>query len=217
MRNITPEDLAPGTIHDSANFGKFEILEYKNKSNIKIKFLNTGTIRTARSHTIRNSSVKDNYAPNVYGIGYVGEGEYSANDTDFYSRWVLMLSRCYSERYQKNFPTYIGCTVCKEWHNFQNFAKWMSDKDYKDKQLDKDILIKGNREYSPLACMFVTQKENATEAIAKHYKFVSPSGDVVEIYNMKKFCLENNLNPKGMSKVNTGYRNKYKGWSKYVE
>lgn len=217
MRNAAPQDLTPGTIHESANFGKFEILEYKNKSNIKIKFFNTGTVRNARSHTIRNSSVKDNYAPNVYGIGYVGEGQFSANDSDYYSRWVLMLSRCYSDRYQNLNPSYKGCKVCEEWHNFQSFAEWMSKQDYNDKQLDKDIKIKGNKVYSPAACMFVSQKDNATEAIAKNYKFVSPCGEIAEIYNMKKFCIDNNLNPKGMSKVNTGERTHYKGWSKYAE
>ena len=47
--------------------------------------------------------------------------------------------------------TYIGCTVCEEWHNYQNFAQWHEEHYYEVPNeimcLDKDILIKGNKEH----------------------------------------------------------------------
>lgn len=61
-------------------------------------------------------------------------------------------------------PTYKGCTVCDEWHNFQVFAKWYDENYYllddQRTELDKDILIKGNKTYSPETCVFVPQRIN---------------------------------------------------------
>jgi hypothetical protein len=73
----------------------------------------------------------------------------------FYLRWVGMLKRCYSKNYQIKNPHYIGCTVCNEWLTFSNFKKWMEKQDWQGKALDKDIIIVGNKEYSPSACAFV--------------------------------------------------------------
>ena len=70
-----------------------------------------------------------------------------------------MLGRCYNEYNLKRRPTYKGCEVCDEWLNFQNFAEWFDNNYYTiDNEavcLDKDILIKGNKTYSPEACVFV--------------------------------------------------------------
>ena len=72
-----------------------------------------------------------------------------------------MLRRCYNERELNKQPTYRGCSVCDEWHNFQNFAQWYTDNYYEIDgecmELDKDILHKGNKIYSPDNCVFVPQ------------------------------------------------------------
>ena len=73
----------------------------------------------------------------------------------FYRRWVHMLERCYSERYQEKKPTYIGCTVCEEWLRFSNFKSWMETQDWEGKHLDKDLLVEGNKIYSPDTCILV--------------------------------------------------------------
>lgn len=78
----------------------------------------------------------------------------------FYRRWVHMLERCYSERYQEKKPTYIGCTVCEEWLRFSNFKSWMETQDWEGKHLDKDLLVEGNKIYSPDTCIFVTNVVN---------------------------------------------------------
>ena len=72
-----------------------------------------------------------------------------------YNRWIMMLQRCYSESYQRRKPTYKGCTVCDEWLYFSNFKSWMEQQDWEGKELDKDILFKGNKVYSPDTCIFV--------------------------------------------------------------
>ena len=50
--------------------------------------------------------------------------------TTQYNAWRNMLMRCYDEKNFLKQPTYEDCTVCEEWHNFQNFAKWYDDNYY---------------------------------------------------------------------------------------
>lgn len=74
----------------------------------------------------------------------------------FYQTWRNMLERCYSEKLQEKYPTYKGCSVDKEWLVFINFKSWMEKQDYEGNQLDKDILLQGNKFYSPDTCVFVS-------------------------------------------------------------
>jgi len=77
-----------------------------------------------------------------------------------YKTWCSMFVRCYSKIYQKTEPTYIGCEVCEEWLRFSNFKKWF-DKNYKEGyELDKDVLVKGNKLYSPNTCCFIPKEIN---------------------------------------------------------
>lgn len=76
----------------------------------------------------------------------------------FYCRWTSMISRCYGKQVKEY---YNNCTVCDEWLLFSNFRKWMIEQDWENKSLDKDILVKGNREYHPDKCCFVHRDINA--------------------------------------------------------
>jgi len=78
----------------------------------------------------------------------------------YYDVWQGMLKRCYSEVALKRRPTYQGCSVCPEWVYFMTFKAWMMTQDFEGKQLDKDILIEGNKVYSPETCRFVTGAVN---------------------------------------------------------
>ena len=75
-----------------------------------------------------------------------------------------MLTRCYSDKYHKKQPTYIGCNASKEFHNFQNFGCWDEENYYtvegQRMELDKDILVKHNKIYSPETCIYVPQTIN---------------------------------------------------------
>lgn len=78
-----------------------------------------------------------------------------------------MLQRCYDEKYQNIQPTYIGCTVCDEWLYFSKFKEWF-DKNYRFNldeigvklELDKDLIYKDNKIYSPDTCVFIPKKVN---------------------------------------------------------
>lgn len=72
-----------------------------------------------------------------------------------------MIRRCYDAKYQERHPTYAGCTVSEDWHTFSRFREWMELQDFEGLQLDKDILIKGNKLYSPETCVFVTPMVNS--------------------------------------------------------
>jgi hypothetical protein len=78
----------------------------------------------------------------------------------FYTTWSNMLDRCYDAKTQEKFPTYKGCFVCDEWILFSNFKAWMETQDWEDNFLDKDILVFGNKIYSPENCVFVSRAVN---------------------------------------------------------
>ena len=95
----------------------------------------------------------------VEGVG-LNDLNYVLRDSNgkmcpYYRTWGNMLKRCYNKCYHETHISYIGCSVCKEWLLFSNFRKWMIKQDWKDKQLDKDILVIGNKIYGPETCCFV--------------------------------------------------------------
>jgi hypothetical protein len=160
--------MKSGNIFDSNNFGKFEVMEYINSFNVVIKFIDTGFVTISEAGAIRNGQVKDLLVPVVYGVGYMGVGDYKSSikrkPTEAYMSWKRMLARCYCPKNQNRSPTYIGCIVSDDWHNFQNFAKWF-DKNYiVGYHLDKDIKVEGNKIYSESTCMFVSGEENRRHA-----------------------------------------------------
>ena len=93
-------------------------------------------------------------------VGYVDGKQKLIWICPFYKTWTNMIKRCYSIKTQNNQPTYIGCTVSDEWLTFSVFKKWMESQYWEGKQLDKDLLVEGNKVYSPETCVFVTRMVN---------------------------------------------------------
>ena len=96
--------------------------------------------------------------PIMCGVGYLGKKNVDKTSVA-YIRWHDMLHRCYNDKFHECQPQYTKCTVCVEWLNFSNFEKWYNEHFYQIEgetmDLDKDILIKGNKEYSPATCCIV--------------------------------------------------------------
>lgn len=90
-----------------------------------------------------------------------GINDLEKRDEIAYRRWRNTIVRCYSKDYLSKYPTYIGCSVCEEWRYFSNFKKWFDEKYVEGWDLDKDILVKGNKIYSPNTCCFVPNEINA--------------------------------------------------------
>ena len=87
---------------------------------------------------------------------WVNDADYTVRYCPIYHKWRDMRNRCYNEKYQIQQPSYKDCFVCEEWWTFSNFKKWMEQQNWQGKQLDKDIICSGNREYGPKTCIFVT-------------------------------------------------------------
>lgn len=206
-------------IYKSNNYGFFEIVNYINSISVEIEFISTGNKKITRADLIRKGIVRDELAPSVCGVGFVGLGKHKTSKnkktTKVYYSWSKMIIRCYSKKHQKMKPTYAGVTVCNEWLNFQVYGDWYVENYIEGLHLDKDIKQQGvkNKIYSPETCLFVTPSENTIEALAKNYVMISPLGDVVNIYNMSKFCEDNLLKRPCMARVARGTQKKYKGWA----
>lgn len=78
-----------------------------------------------------------------------------------YAMWYAMLVRCTCEKTKAKFPTYFEAHCDESWLLRSNFKFWYdSHESHKDNtgsnlELDKDILFKGNKEYSSTLCALV--------------------------------------------------------------
>lgn len=139
----------------------FKIIEYFNCNNCTIQFEDGSILYNQMYKSIKIGHVFNPYFKTYYNIGFLGEGVYNTRkDIKVYNTWSNMLKRCYSQTEQEKHPTYKEVTVCEEWHNFQNFAEWFYKNYVEGWQLDKDILVKGNKIYSPETCAFVPREIN---------------------------------------------------------
>lgn len=96
----------------------------------------------------------------IYSIGFNSGGKFPTTDKlgkklIARRKWESMLRRCYSNKSLMSFPAYNGCEVCEEWFDYQVFAEWFHNHYIEGFELDKDILFKGNKIYSPKTCCFV--------------------------------------------------------------
>lgn len=144
------------------------IIKYNSSKDVVVEFENGYTTHCEYGN-FKKGNVKSLYDKSVYGVGYLGEGKFdtwiNGEHSPQYKTWVQMLRRCYSEKALLKNPTYIGCSVCEEWLCFQVFAEWWNKNYYtvgnEEMNLDKDILHKLNKIYSPDNCIFVPKRINS--------------------------------------------------------
>lgn len=148
-----------------------KIILYNNATDIIVEFQDTYKCRiNCEYRQFKDGSLVNPYFPNVFDKGIIGN-KYSckenSKDCREYTIWHAMLSRCYSENAHKNRRDYQNTTCCDEWLLFDNFYEWLHSQSNFDKwktlhrgALDKDILIKGNRLYSPKTCCLVPNNVN---------------------------------------------------------
>lgn len=149
-----------GSKHETNNCGTLTIMDYISNENCTVQFADGTTLYNIKYGDIKRGEVKNKFHPTVFGIGFIGQGNYTTN-SKCYNTWALMIQRCY---YRDSETTYKDCFVHKHWHNFQNFAEWyykFYDSDFMQKwHLDKDLLVKGNKIYGPDTCCFLPQRIN---------------------------------------------------------
>ena len=167
LNDVTYKDCV-GKVFKSKLSGDFKVLKYNDSRNVEIQFLKTGYETVTQLGHIKNGEVKDRHLPSVYGVGIIGtKYPTSINNKSIkeYSLWCDMLKRCYCEKYHFKKPTYIECEVSENFKNYSFFYEWCQNQigfDNKDWQLDKDLLIKGNKVYSENTCIFIPRELNQT-------------------------------------------------------
>lgn len=157
------------------NYGvAMKIINYKNNKDIIIEFQDEHKYKKRTTYeAFKNKRIKNPYRKSFYGIGYIGDGKYNIS-SKYGSLWSNMLARCYHRESEKNY--YQICEVSKEWLNFQTFAKWCDDNYKKGWFLDKDILKKGNKLYSPNNCRFVPREINNLFTNRRNFRGDYPIG-----------------------------------------
>ena len=155
-----------GKVCKSLNSGYFKVLKYNDSRNVEIQFLKTGYRKVAEMKEVRNGKVKDPYSPSVCGIGIVGTKYPSTVNgviTKEYELWTGMLERCYSDAYKNKHPTYKYCEVSDNFKSYEYFYEWCNEQigfGIEGFELDKDLLIKGNKVYSEDSCVFLHKDIN---------------------------------------------------------
>ena len=144
---------------------KMTIVNYYKNSLIDVQFEDGYVREKAHVSEFKNGTIRNRMIPALYGVGILGDSITKVNRkfTKEYSTWANVLQRCYSEEKQKEFPRYKECTVCDEWLYFPCFENWCHEQsnwikvmnDPSTFHIDKDIINKNNKVYSPDFCSFV--------------------------------------------------------------
>lgn len=144
------------------------IIEYINSKKVLVEFQDDYKYRyyTSYGNFVKGMLTNPYECRNKKGIGFIGVGEYNSKDHKLaYRKWKAIIDRCVKTDYSNDsLKSYIDCSICEEWLNFQNFAKWFYKNFYICKNeplcVDKDILFHGNKTYSPDKCLLVPQRIN---------------------------------------------------------
>ena len=114
----------------------------------------------------KNNEFKNPYDKSVLNVACIGKvkGTENGKVKKSYKTWYSMINRCYNKDFHNIEKTYKDCSVCNEWLCYENFEKWYNENYYEidgeNMHLDKDIIIKGNKVYSPETCCFVPPRIN---------------------------------------------------------
>ena len=153
-----------GQMFETKRCGVCTVIDYRGNKDVLVKFEDPECVVKTQLGHLKIGNVFNPTKPSVHNLGFIGIGRYdSYKNKGAYSAWCRVFERCYGKTYLDKFPTYRDVTVCEEWYNFQNFAEWFYSQEHSESldeggklyQLDKDILVKGNKIYSPETCCFV--------------------------------------------------------------
>lgn len=148
-----------------------KVVGYKDCHNVTIEFQDEYKYKTTTQWpNIKAGQVRNPYVPTVFNVGIIGEKYKTVVNKKMskeYNTWHEMIRRCFDEKCKNNYPTYQDSTCCDEWILYENFYEWLHSQENFDKwicdkrsALDKDILVKGNKIYSPETCLLVPQYVN---------------------------------------------------------
>jgi len=150
------------------NLGKqMTITTYGSSQHVSIKFEGENNLIETTYDNFKKGLVKSYNDSLTYGHGII-DSEYIRDENNkclkSYTTWHNMMERCFSEKLKLKYPTYKDVTCCENWLYYSNFKKFYNENYYvvngQRTELDKDILHKNNKIYSPENCVFVPQRIN---------------------------------------------------------
>lgn len=139
-----------------------------------IQFINTGYTAEVYKSNAEKGKAKDPYEPSLCGVGYQGEHERPYYWKQARRLWSNMIKRCYDPNYKSGYYG-RGYTVNDRWKCFANFLEDLPELDNFDKwlegfhegkpryNLDKDLIVRGNKVYCKQCCSFVLESINKAE------------------------------------------------------
>lgn len=104
--------------------------------------------------------------------------------------YAEMLRRCNPSNQKGKYAAYAGC--CSDFVDFQDFASWAVVQQGYGLQLDKDILIKGNKVYSKETCCFVPTEINNLLTNCRSKRGNHPVGVSYDSRAGYKVCVSDN-------------------------
>lgn len=187
-KSVNVAERLIGKEFETNNYGKCVVTDYVDKNNVTVMFFDPKCYVKCSSGNLRKGTVRNPMFPSFYNKGYLGVGKYDSRNNSAFKIWMGILIRLYDNSSKIKQPTYNDVDICEEWLDFQNFAEWchsqkgFSSKDEKGKvyQLDKDILVKGNKVYSPETCCFVPQEVNKLLTNRRNDRGFYPIGVIYE-------------------------------------
>ena len=147
------------------------IVDYKNYNNVFIVFEGNEDMipKKVRMNALKDGRVLNPFKKSVYNIGYVGQGDYivykDGRTTKYYDDWHSLMQRGFDEEFKIKYSTYKDVIVNPECYCLQDFGKWFDENYYEIEGehmcLDKDILVKGNKEYRFDRMIYVPSRINS--------------------------------------------------------
>lgn len=118
------------------------------------------------------------------------KGEYKSwidgRVTKEYKLWKGMFERC------QKLAAYQDCSVDQSWDSFQSFASWCNKQTgfgVPGFELDKDVLVPGNKVYGPNTCCFIPSEINKFLTHKKSTKGIYPVGVTFDS-KANKYCAQ---------------------------
>ena len=170
-----------GKIYPTNRCGDVVVVEYIASNRVLIRFLNTNNEKFVGTSELKEGLIKDKAQITTcnYGIIDIDGASIGKTMTKEYRLWNGMINRCYNEKSLMKYPSYAKCSVDERWKYLSAFKEWCNNQigfDQEGWALDKDILVKGNKVYSPETCCFVPVEINCAVTNNKKVRGELPQG-----------------------------------------
>lgn len=123
-----------------------------------------------------------------------------------YHLWWHFLQRCYNRKVQEKHPTYIGCEASENFKNYSYFYEWAREQTgfgQKGFELDKDLILKGNKIYSEDVCLFLPSSLNLLLTSRKNLRGSLPVGVSFHRNGFQAQCCTNKTSARSLGYFDT--------------